>query len=278
MTNGSSLLVAIALVLPAACRDTHGAHTPDAAIEVDARADAGSGSASFTAEVLADQPIGYWRLGEAPGSTSAADASGNANTGAYSSTGITLGQPGFHAGDTAALFDGATGRIVVSNSASLNPLNLTMEAQISWSGPDGVQQRILEKSSFAELAQYGLDVIDSGQVVVELRTATSGTQAIVGKSAGLIALNKRTHVAATYDGSVIRIYLDGALDSETSAGDNAGDLSTKPPPSSGTDLGIGNQSIYVPPRDRPFKGLIDEVALFGKALSAQRILAHYKAP
>jgi len=153
-----------------------------------------------------------------------------------------------------------------------------MEAQISWSGPDGVQQRILEKSSFAQVAQYGLDVIDSGQVIVELRTTTSGTQAIVGKSTSVVPLNKRTHVVATYDGSVIRIYLDGMLDSETSAGGSAGDLSTKPPPSSGTDLGIGNQSIYVPPRDRPFKGLIDEVALFDKALPAQRILAHYNAP
>lgn len=139
-----------------------------------------------------------------------------------------------------------------------------MEVQIRWLGPDGVQQRILEKSSFAELAQYGLDVIDSGQVIVELRTTASGTQAIVGKSVGMVALNKRTHVVATYDGSAIRIYLDGTLDSEISAGSNAGDLSTKPLPSSGADLGIENQSIYVPPREGPFKGLIDEVVLYGK--------------
>jgi hypothetical protein len=250
---------------------------PDAAPEPDAGADAGSGSTSFAAEVLADEPIGYWRLGEAPGSTRAADASGNANTGSYSSSGITLGQPGLHSGDTAALFDGVTGRIVVPNSVSLNPLEITMEAEIRWAGSNGLQQRILEKSSFAELAQYGLDVVNSGQVIVELRTTTSGTQAIAGRSTGVVALNTRTHVVATYDGSVIRIYLDGMLDSETSAGGNAGDLSTKPPPSSGTDLGIGNQSIYVPPRDRPFNGVIDEVALFDRALLAERILIHYQS-
>src|SRR3954449_8950644 len=102
----------------------------------------------FATEVLADGPIGYWRLGEAPGGATASDVSGNANNGAYSG-GITLGQPGFHGGDTAALFDGATGRIIVPNSDSLNPSSITMEAKIRWDGPNDLQQRILEKSSFA---------------------------------------------------------------------------------------------------------------------------------
>ena len=233
--------------------------------------------ANFATVVLADGPIGFWRLGEAPGSASAADASGHGNTGTYSSAGIMLGQPGFHGGDTASLFDGVTGRIVVPNSISLNPRQITMEAKISWSGPNGLQQRIFEKSSFAELAQYGLNVIDSGHVLVELRTITSGTLSIAATSTGVVTLGKETHVAATYDGKVIRIFLNGILDSETSAGGNAGDLSTKPPPSQGSDLGIGNQSVYVPPRDRPFNGLIDEVALFDKALTDKQVLAHYQS-
>ena len=57
----------------------------------------------FAEEVLADGPIGFWRLGEALGSVTAADASGNGNHGSCSGT-ITFGQPGFHGGDTAALF------------------------------------------------------------------------------------------------------------------------------------------------------------------------------
>ena len=118
---------------------------------------------TFATEALADGPIGYWRLGEAPGSASAADASGNANNGTYSG-GITLGQPGFHGGDTAALFDGKTGRVVVPDSNVLNPPNITMEAKVRWDGPNDLQQRILEKSSFAELAQYGLSILPDGHV------------------------------------------------------------------------------------------------------------------
>jgi hypothetical protein len=57
---------------------------------------------NFANEVLADGPIGYWRLGEPLGSVSAGDTSGNANTGTCSG-GITFGQPGFQGGDSGVL-------------------------------------------------------------------------------------------------------------------------------------------------------------------------------
>ncbi len=226
----------------------------------------------FVTEVLADGPIGYWRLGETPGTAKAADASGHANDGTYSG-GVTLGLPGFHGGDTAALFDGKTGRVVVPDSDSLNPANITIEAKVRWDGPNTLQQRILEKSSFAELAQYGLSIMPDGHVQVELRTSAATTSVNV-QSVGVAAQGAETHIAATYDGAVIRIYLNGVLDpSETAA---PGSISPKPPdPANPTasGVGIGNQID----RDRPFLGLIDEVALYPTALSAARILAHYQA-
>src|SRR5512138_353231 len=96
-------------------------------------------------------------------SGTAADASGNANNGTYSG-GVVLGQPGFHGGDTAALFDGKSARVFVPNSGSLNPALITMEAKVAWRGPNRLQQRILEKSSYQELAQYGLSILDDGHV------------------------------------------------------------------------------------------------------------------
>ena len=230
----------------------------------------------FATEVSADGPIGYWRLGEGAVSASAADSSGRGNNGTYSGSGITLGQPGIQGGDTAALFDGVRGRIVVLNSNSLNPSNITMEAKIRWDGRNGFQQRILEKSSFAELAQYGLSILDDGHVQVEIRTTASGTTSVNFMSSAVVALGVETHVVATYDGRVIRIYLNGILDSQTDVGVNAGDISPKPPTPANlkeSGVGIGNQVQ----RDRPFKGLIDEVALYGTALSPERIRAHYQS-
>ena len=226
---------------------------------------------NFATEVLADGPIGFWRLGEALGSVSAADASGNANNGSCGGA-ITFGQPGFHGGDTAALFDGATGRIIVLNSNSLNPPHITMEAKVRWDGPNDLYQRILEKSSFAELAQYGLGVLPDGRVRVELRTS-SATASVNVDSIGSVALGVETQIVATYDGQVIRVYLNGVLDSETRA---PGSVSPKPPTPANlieSGVGIGNQTQ----RDRPFKGLIDEVALYPAALSAERVLAHYRS-
>ena len=230
---------------------------------------------SFVTEVLADGPIGYWRLGENPGTATAADASGHLNDGTYSGT-ITLGQPGFHGGDTAALFDGKpdlNSRVVVLNSDSLNPPNITIEAKVRWDGPNTFQQRILEKSSFAELAQYGLSILPDGRVQVEIRTSAATTSVNVA-SVGVAALGSETHIVATYDGAVIRIYLNGVLDpSETAA---PGSISPKPPTDANkleSGVGIGNQVQ----RERPFMGLIDEVALYPTALSAARILAHYQS-
>jgi hypothetical protein len=228
-------------------------------------------SSSFAAEILADGPIAHWRLGEAAGSLITADASGNGNSGSASG-GVTFGLPGFHGGDTAALFDGRSGRIIVLNSNSLNPPHITMEAKIRWDGPNDLYQRILEKSSFAELAQYGFGVLPDGHLRVELRTS-SATASVAVDSVGLVAQGVETHAVATYDGNVIRIYLNGVLDSESRA---PGSISPKPPTPANqveSGVGIGNQTQ----RDRPFNGLIDEVALFPTALSAERVQVHYRS-
>ena len=77
-------------------------------------------TAAYRNQVLADEPLAYWRLGE-PSGTSAADASGNGNTGTYGGS-PTLGATGALAGDTdtATSFDGVNDNVSVPNNASLN--------------------------------------------------------------------------------------------------------------------------------------------------------------
>ena len=95
--------------------------------------------------VLADQPAGYWRLGESAGATAAADAAGT-NTGTY--TGVTLDAPGAVPGDSAASFSGPS---VVSIPAS-SALNLSSAVSVeAWVSPSvaGQNAGIFEKTSAA---------------------------------------------------------------------------------------------------------------------------------
>ena len=233
----------------------------------------------YATQVLADGPVGYWRLAEPLGSTTAADASGNGGTGECSG-GVTFGQTGPAGGDTAAVFDGSTGRISVPNSEVLNPGRITMEAVVRWDGPTGVQQRILEKESFAGTTQYGLSVKPDGRMLVELRRRVPGPpDLMVAESRGVLTPGAGAHVAATYDGLDIRIYIDGSLDSTTNVNGLPVDIDIKwpaPVDHPETALALGDRMAMLGGQ-RTFNGLIDEAVVFPVALAPERIRAHYTA-
>ncbi|NER81779.1 MAG: LamG domain-containing protein, partial [Leptolyngbya sp. SIO1D8] len=221
----------------------------------------------FSEEVLADNPIGYWRFSEPMGSINAIDLSENGLNGHYSTSGLLLGHMGVGGGDRGVLFEGlGNGRVSVPDDALLNPANITIEALVSWSGSNGFQQRIVEKSSSLSgtEAGYGLSILDDGRVRVELKTG--GGVSFVTSQTSLVPLYA-SHVVGTYDGSTISIYINGILDTRESA-QFPGSIQSTP-----NDLGIGNQVE----RDRPFKGLIDEAVLYDLALSEARIAAHFAA-
>jgi Concanavalin A-like lectin/glucanases superfamily/PEP-CTERM motif len=225
----------------------------------------GAAPITFANAVLADSPIAYWRFGEAPGATTASD-SAIGHDGTYSAVGIALGQAGIGGGDTGALFDGATGRGTVPDDAELGPDTITMEALLRWDGPNGFQQRVLEKSFFAggEQASYGLSILPDGTIRVEIR-AGGGPSSHTTSTA--ITAGSNAHVAATFDGTSVVVYLNGALVLDELAA-TPGNLQDGINP-----LGIGNQFE----RDRPFLGLIDELALYDHALSAGQIGEHFGA-
>ena len=75
-----------------------------------------------------------------------------------------------------------------------------------------------------------------------------------------------THLAMTWDGGTVRLYVDGALVATQAS---TGSLLT------GTGaLRIGGNSI----RNEFFSGVIDEVRVYDRALSAARITADMAAP
>src|SRR5262249_40981490 len=81
-----------------------------------------------------------------------------------------------------------------------------------------------------------------------------------------LPLNTWTHLAATYDGATMRLYVNGAL-AATKAG--SGSLLT-----STNQLQIGGDSIY----GQDLKGAIDEVRVYNTALSQAQVQSDMNTP
>jgi len=91
-------------------------------------------------------------------------------------------------------------------------------------------------------------------------------QPLDARGTAALALNTWSHLAATYDGTTLRLYVNGAL---------AGSRAVASPLITSTGvLRIGGNNVW----GEWFAGLIDEVRLYNKALSATEIQADMAAP
>jgi hypothetical protein len=185
--------------------------------------------------------------------TTTADASGRANTGTLSGASwTTAGKFG-----GALSFNGVNNWVTVNGSPSLDLTNgMTLEA---WVNPSalGTQWRtaiIKEQAAGLVYALYA-DVTDtlqpSGHVNIGGDVWTRGT--------GRIPLNAWTHLAVTYDGADLKMYVNGTL------------ASTKPVVGSMTastgPLRFGGNSVW----SEWFQGSLDEIRVYNRALNANEV-------
>ncbi len=224
-----------------------------------------SAVSSYQSAVLADNPVSYWRLGELSGTTAADSVDGNPGT---IKGGVTLGAAGALVGDsdTAMTFNGSYAYINITDNANLNITgDFTLEAWAKLASLDGVSRAVVHKGGTSGYStwQYRLSVT-SGNV-------WRGTVYIGGKSfdvtdSGTPTLNGWDYLVLTRSGSTPTLYVNGV---SVATGTANGALN------SGTGiLAIGRTGSS---SSHYFNGSIDEVAIYGAALSASRILAHYNA-
>jgi uncharacterized repeat protein (TIGR01451 family) len=213
-----------------------------------------------TAGLLADRPAGFWRLGDATTSAVAADSSGNGLAGAYD-PGVSRGQPGAISGDTAALFPG-TGPAVVVPAAPALDLRSAVSVE-AWVSPNVQWENggIFEKTVDGWVNSQYMLFLEGGVAKFRVVTASGALQTLDGP---LLALNTWSHVVGTWDGTTLRIYVNGELKgSAAAAGPTAGG-------SGPSYIGRLGQGRY------PFGGTLDEVAVFPSTLSLERVRAHYQ--
>ena len=191
--------------------------------------------------------------------TTVADASGNKNTGSI--TGATWTTQGRSGG--ALSFNGTSNLVLIPSSASLNvSAAMTLEAWIYPTASQSGWRTIMQR----EVDAYFLNASnDTGALRPSGGGTFRGTVAFVtGTTANPV--NAWTHVALTYDGATLRLYVNGVL---TASQARTGAVQTNSSP-----LRIGGNSPY----GEYFQGRIDEVRVYNRALSQAEIQTDMNKP
>lgn len=202
--------------------------------------------------------VAAYSFNEGSGST-VADASGHGNTGTISgATWTTSGKNG-----KALSFDGSNDWITINPSSSLNLTSgMTLEAWI-YSTTLGGWRTVLFKEGSSDLV-YGLYALDSPGMKPEGMVYLNGKVAVQGTST--TKLLAWSHLAVTFDGTTLKLYVDGNLVKSTTA---SGTMSSSSGP-----LRIGGNSI----RGEYFLGRIDDIRVYDRALSQAEIRTHMATP
>jgi hypothetical protein len=158
----------------------------------------------YVSSVLALHPSTYWRLSDASGATGAVDASGNGDTGNYSSSGVTYGVSSPVEGAT-GLGITLSGGQVVSTKASQTPASYSEELWFKTTSTSGGVLATYEGPAYA---QDRVVYMTSGGKL-EFGVWTGVTNAIESPSA--YNDGKWHFVVATQSGDGMHLYLDGKL-------------------------------------------------------------------
>jgi hypothetical protein len=188
--------------------------------------------------------------------TAVADASGKGNTGTATAATWAAGKYG-----QALSFNGTSAWVTVPDANTLDLTNgMTVEA---WVRPSSVSgwRTVLMKEFGADLSYAIMGSGGSGPAAF-IHTS-SGANA---PAAANLPLNVWSHVAATYDGSTLRMYVNGV---QVATNPTAGNLRVGTGP-----LRIGGNSGS----GEYFSGLIDEVRVYSKALTAAQVTTDMNTP
>ena len=208
---------------------------------------------------LAGQPglVAAYGFDEGSGTT-VTDASGNGNNGTISNaTRVTTGKYG-----GALQFNGTSALVTIPDSSSLHLTSaLTLEAWVNPSTVNANWRDVIYKAAddfYLEGTSSNGSRPDGGLIAGGSYADAYGTSALTA--------NTWAHLAETYDGSTLRLYVNGTQVASTA---HTGAIATSTNP-----LQIGGDSLY----GQFFAGMIDEVRVYNTALTASQIQTDETTP
>ena len=232
--------------------DARGVSAGNHQITAEARDTSGNRTTSAVVNVTVDPTGLVVAMGfEETAGTTATDSSGKANTGTVNGpTRVTTGRFG-----RALQFDGTNDTVNIADSNTVDLTNaMTIEAWVNPSTASSWRTVLLKEQTGGMV--YGLySNTDTNRPSAHVYTTTEQDT----RGTAQVAANTWTHLAATFDGATIRLYVNGT---QVSTRALTGSMVT----STGA-LRIGGNSIW----GEYFAGRIDEVRVYRRVLTASEI-------
>ena len=214
---------------------------------------------------LLDNLVGHWRLDDATGSTTAFDSSGRGNNGTVH--GLDSATAWVSGRSQGALELMHAGWVQVATSPSIDAIvdRITVCAWVNLQGmitaPDNFGTALSRQIGTSEDQYYHLSLFFDARPTLFITTEVGY---VAPGAPDPVPMNTWVHLAGTYDGATVRLYVNGAeVASEPLTGNFAHD---RTPVILG---GNGNDGSGVP--TELFPGRIDELMLFSRALGASEI-------
>ena len=218
---------------------------------------------TYSSSVLADNPVGYWRVGEPLSEKdggSAVDSSVNGNNGTYQNI-VNLGVTGAIAGDsdTCARLQRSSGDYISipdSTDFNMGGGNITIELWAQFAditlAPDKFYPLVAKRNNPTPLDWQLAYLVASNATPNILRFNWGGASIQTAESTGTITDTNWHHIALTFDGTTVNFYIDGS-----SAG-SVGNTTALTDSASTISIGYDN----VTPAVSYVDAFVDEIAIY----------------
>jgi hypothetical protein len=210
-----------------------------------------------------DTLVGLWHFDEGSGTT-AYDSSGYGNDGTIHGASWTGGIRGSALG-----FDGTDDYVKTASSPALHLTDeITLEAWAYLESSTGGWQMIISREyGDSYLDEFLLGLNPDGYGVFYIRDNADQHLAIDDVA---LSTGSWHHLVGTYNGSVGKLYVDGAEEDSNSSPSGFIDAGTHP-----VVIGAGSNDNGASYNADPWNGMIDEVRIYSRALSTAEIKEYY---